>query len=242
MALAVYPVPNHLTPEKLAEIAANDRTDPQAAVATALFEGAGEVYRQRVDKFGAEWMALAERYVLLNTMDQLWQRHLTDLDVLREGIGLVGIGGRDPLVEYQRQSYEMWRSLQEEIKVKVVQDIFRVAPPEQQPRPTFKLQRQLTNIQAGRGTMPTAQAAAVAQAAGGNGRPQPRRGKGRPTTDNIPGLPLHISQYDGVGRNDPCPCGSGKKFKHCCYKIIQRNRQTASPGSVRRGGGRRRRR
>ncbi len=240
--LAVYPVPNHLTPEKLAEIAAADRVDPMAAVASALFEGAGEVYRQRVEKFGEAWMAMAERYVLLNTMDQFWQRHLTDLDVLREGIGLVGIGGRDPLVEYQRQSYEMWRLLQEEIKTKVVQDIFRVAPPEKQ-RPTFRLERQLTNVHAGRGAMPTVQAAAQAQAAGGNGRSQPRRGKGRPATvENIPGLPLHISQYDGVGRNDPCPCGSGKKFKHCCYKIIQRNRQTASPEMVRRGGGRRRRR
>ena len=140
---------------------------------------------------------------------------LTDLDVLREGIGLVGFGGRDPLVEYQRQSYEMWQALQAEIKAKVVQDIFRVAPVTQQTRPRLMLQRNLTNVQAGRGTMPTVDAQAAAQRAG-DGRPQPQRGKGRPTTDSIPGLPLHISQYDGVGRNDPCPCGSGLKYKLCC--------------------------
>ncbi len=234
-ALHIYPVPSTLTPEHLRTVAESTTIeDAPQAVLEALFKGAGDAYSQRIKAYGEAWMADNERRVLLWAIDQLWQRHLTDLDVLREGIGLVGFGGRDPLVEYQRQSYEMWRALQEEIKAKVVQTIFRIAPAEQQ-RPTFTLARHLTNVQAGRGAMPTVQS-------GGNGRPQPQRGKGRPTADSIPGLPLHISQYDGVGRNDPCPCGSGRKFKHCCYKIIQRNRQTVSPEAVRRRAGRRRRR
>ncbi len=225
-ALTIYPVPPDITPDTLA-----DMTDPDA-IELALVKGALQAYQERINRFGEEWMAEAEKQVMLSAVDQLWQRHLTDLDVLREGIGLVGYGGRDPLVEYQRQSYEMWQALQEEIKAKVVSDIFRVAPREQR----VPTQIRLSNIQAGRGALLTATGAS------GDGRPQPARGKGRPTTSDIPGLPLHISQYDGVGRNAPCPCESGKKFKHCCYPIIQRNRQTVSQEAVKRTAGRRRRR
>ncbi len=232
-ALTIYPVPEDITPDTLRAL--NDPDD----IETRLVQGALEVYQQRIEQFGDDWFTEAEKHVMLNAVDQLWQRHLTDLDVLREGIGLVGFGGRDPLVEYQRQSYEMWQALQAEIKAKVVQDIFRVAPATQQTRPRLMLQRNLTNVQAGRGTMPTVDAQAAAQRAG-DGRPQPQRGKGRPTTDSIPGLPLHISQYDGVGRNDPCPCGSGKKFKQCCYRTIRRARHTVDPDAVKRTVKRRR--
>jgi len=233
--LTLYPVPPDITPQTLA------RLKDAEEIEMALVKGALRAYQMRVERFGEEWMAEAERQVMLSAVDQLWQRHLTDLDVLREGIGLVGYGGRDPLVEYQRQSYEMWQGLQDEIKSKVASDIFRVAPAEQQRIP---LQLRLSNIQAGRGAMPVAApvaGAAASAGAGDGGRPQPLRGKGLPTTSDIPGLPLHISRYENVGRNDECPCGSGKKFKYCCYPIIQRSRQTVAQSEVRRSVGRRRR-
>ena len=216
-ALTIYPVPPDITPRMLAQL------ENAEAIEMALVKGALRAYQMRVERFGEEWMAEAEKQIMLSAVDQLWQRHLTDLDVLREGIGLVGYGGRDPLVEYQRQSYDMWQSLQDEIKSKVASDIFRVAPAEQQRIP---LQLRLSNIQAGRGAMPVAGPAPAAASAGDGGRPQPSRGKGLPTASEIPGLPLHISRYENVGRNEECPCGSGRKFKHCCYPIIQRNRQT----------------
>jgi preprotein translocase subunit SecA len=230
--LNIYPVPADITPQALAALGDAE------AIELMLVKGALRAYQTRVERFGEEWMAGAERYVMLNAVDSLWQRHLTDLDVLREGIGLMGYGGRDPLVEYKRQSYEMWQALQEEIKAKVVHDIFRVAPVEQQRIPT---QVRLSNIQAGRGAMPTAAPVPAAASAGDGSRPQPVRGK-LPTTSEISGLPLHISRYEGVGRNDPCPCGSGKKFKYCCYPIIQRNRQTVSQEAVKRSVARRHRR
>jgi len=145
----------------------------------------------------------------------LWQRHLTDLDILREGIGLVGYGGRDPLVEYQRESYAMWTMLQQEIQDKVVQDIFRVAPREEAQLIPTRLQ--LSNIQAGRGAVP----------GGAQAPPEPVR---------------NLGMYDNVGRNDPCPCGSGKKFKHCHYAEVQKQRRTVAPEAVRRTAGGRRRR
>jgi preprotein translocase subunit SecA len=225
--LAIYPVPSTITPETLT--AYSDPDDVQVT----LVKGALEAYQSRLTLFGAEWMAEAERYVMLMTVDQLWQRHLTDLDVLREGIGLVGYGGRDPLVEYKRQSYEMWGDLQEEIKTKIVHDIFRVAPRQQQQLPQLRL----TNIRAERGEMPAAPAPTV---------PSPRDGRAAvPAGGNQPKAPepmRNIGMYDNVGRNDPCPCGSGKKFKHCHYPILQQQRQTAAQETVKRSPGGRPRR
>jgi len=220
--LSLYPVPAHITPETLAEYKDADEIE------LALVKGALEVYQDRINRFGSEWMAEAEKFVMLMAIDQLWQRHLTDLDILREGIGLVGYGGRDPLVEYQRQSYEMWTALQSEIKAKVVQDIFRVAPREEQRFPT---QVRLSNIRAGRGAMP------VASPSNG-GRQQPVAG-GQPAA---PEPVRNIGMYDNVGRNDPCPCGSGKKFKHCHYPILQQQRQTVAPDAIRHTAAARRRR
>src|SRR5690606_2513598 len=144
-ALAIYPVPAEITPDVLAGY-----DDPEE-ITLLLVKGALQAYDQRVEQFGEEWMTQAEREVLLNAVDTLWQRHLTDLDVLREGIGLVGYGGRDPLVEYKRESFQMWTALQEEIQAKVVQDIYRVVPRERAPQVL-----RLSNIRTGRGAMPTA--------------------------------------------------------------------------------------
>jgi len=160
---------------------------------------------------------------MLNAVDQFWQRHLTDLDILREGIGLVGFGGRDPLVEYKRESFVMWQALQEEIQSKVVQDIYRVVPREQQRIPALRL----TNVQAGRGAMPDPMsAAATATATNRTAAPEPVR---------------NVGMFDNVGRNEPCPCGSGKKFKHCHYPILEQQRQTVAPNAVKRTATRRRR-
>jgi preprotein translocase subunit SecA len=220
-ALIIYPVPSRITPDTLASF------DDPDDIELELVKGALEVYQERVESFSADWMAQAEKYVMLNVVDLLWQRHLTDLDVLREGIGLVGYGGRDPLVEYQRQSYEMWNALQEEIKTKVVQDMYRVAPREQQ---RALPQLRLSNIQAGRGAMPVpAPQPQVARAvAGGHeSAPEPAR---------------NVGMYDNVGRNDPCPCGSGKKFKNCHYREIQGQRVTVSQSAIKQRTPARRRR
>jgi preprotein translocase subunit SecA len=226
--LTIYPVPSDINPQTLAEY------DDPDDIELALVKRALRVYQERVDRFSPEWMNRAERAVMLNTVDQLWQRHLTDLDILREGIGLVGYGGRDPLVEYQRQSYEMWNALQEEIKTKVVQDIYRVVPPEQQPQrrlPALILQRSLSNVQAGRGAE---QPLAI---------PQPQDGHAIAAGQSAgPQTIENIGIYDEVGRNDPCPCGSGKKFKHCHYKEIQGHRQTVPQSKVKQRGSTRRRR
>ncbi|MBN1565953.1 MAG: preprotein translocase subunit SecA [Anaerolineae bacterium] len=231
-ALLIYPVPEDINPATMGQLGDSDEIE------LLLVKGALRVYTERIERFTPAWMAMAEKSVMLNVVDQLWQRHLTDLDILREGIGLTAYGGRDPLVEYQRQSYEMWNALQEEIKGKVVQDIYRVAPREQQPptrrAPALILQRSLSNIQAGRGAeaaasmpVPQAQDGRVETAGGRNAPPQPIE---------------NVGLFDNVGRNDPCPCGSGKKFKHCHYEEIRNQRQTIPQSKVKQRGSTRRRR
>ncbi len=220
VALTIFPVPASITPETMAQYQERDQIE------LLLVKGALEIYQQHIAQYTDEWMAQAEKFVLLNTVDQLWQRHLTDLDVLREGIGLVGYGGRTPLVEYQRQSFEMWQSLQDEMKTKVARDIYLVAPPDQQAqqRRRLQLQRQVSNVQTGRGPMPAPLPAAEAApqraqpvAANHSGRPEPIR---------------NVGKFDNVGMNDLCPCGSGKKFKKCHYLEIRGQRETVAPTEV----------
>jgi preprotein translocase subunit SecA len=225
-ALTIYPVPAHITPDALADAPNADEIE------LMLVKGALQVYDERAERFGDEWMNMAERHVMLAVVDSLWQRNLTDLDILREGIGLMGYGGRDPLVEYKRESYAMWTALQAEIRGKVVRDIFRVAPREQQPSAArIPTQLHLSNIRAGRGAMPT-----VASSDGSGGAaPTPAR-------TAAPEPARNAGMYDNVGRNDPCPCGSGKKFKNCHYRLLQEQRQTVAPDAVKRTAASRRRR
>jgi preprotein translocase subunit SecA len=168
-----------------------------------VIEYARKAYAEKEEELGAEKMRTLERLVLLATVDRLWVYHLTALDELRQGIGLTGYGQRDPLVEFKREAHDMYEQLKEHIRQNVVRRIFHVtltssAPP---PPPPRQLQetgpaKETTNTPAGRGAAATA-AVTVAAAAATAARPD-GRGSAHKT-----------------GRNDPCPCGSGKKYKKC---------------------------
>ncbi len=131
-----FPVPISVTPETMAGKSLDDLED-------MLLEAAREAYDKKAVELGSELMQRAERLVLLNAIDQHWRRHLTDLDVLREGIGLMAIAQRDPLVEYKREAFTMWQDLQDEIGLQAVRNIFRVQANVAQP-----VIRRPTNIQA----------------------------------------------------------------------------------------------
>jgi preprotein translocase subunit SecA len=134
------------------------------------------------------------RDMMLRAVDRLWIRHLTDLDVLREGIGLRAYGQQNPLVAFKKEAHEMYQGLLGSIQEAVVNSLFLVpATVAPQPRP----QRQLvTNLQEG---------------GGGDGRPRP----------------IRATEKDKVGRNDPCWCGSGKKYKHCHWRQDQAARTSS---------------
>ncbi len=185
----VFPVPPSITPETMA-----GKTFEQ--LEEMLIAAVREAYERKTAELGPEIMPRAERLVMLNAIDQHWRRHLTDLDVLREGIGLMAIAQRDPLVEYKRAAFEMWQGLQEEIRRQAARDIFRVqvnvAPA--QPRRMQSYRPQMT---------------ASAGSAAVSSKPEPVRKTAK----------------ERLGRNDPCWCGSGKKYKHC---HMRQDRQQAS--------------
>src|SRR3981081_2174311 len=164
-----------------------------------LFAAATETYDKKVEEVGAELMPLVERDVMLQTIDWQWMEYLTQMEHFREGIGLRAYGQRDPLVEYKNEAFEMFNELRERIQASIVARIFRVqvqrnAPPP--PPPVSKV------FESGPGDP---------DGSGSNGAPRKARPSAQVPNAAIPagGVPAKI------GRNDPCWCGSGKKYKRC---------------------------
>ncbi len=146
-------------------------------------------YEQREQEIGVETMRQLEKIVLLHTLDTLWKEHLYSIDQLKEGIGLRGYGQKDPLREYQREGYDMFIDLLARMKEDAVTQLchIRVTRDEE----VEELDRQ-TKKQTG---MVLSRGEGIDE----SGKRQPVKNKG-----------------EKVGRNDPCPCGSGKKYKRCC--------------------------
>src|SRR5436190_6225869 len=160
-----------------------------------------------------------ERYIILNAIDRLWQEHLYAMDALREGVYLRGYAQKDPLIEYKTEAYDMFVELMANIKNEVLHNLFRSTSNLQAfenflaTLPQFLLREHApaaptANAPArGRQLQPVGAMAAV----GGDGD-----GAGEMTLD----LPIRRSMPK-VGRNEPCPCRRGKKYKHCCGRVAR---------------------
>ena len=173
------------------------RNGPEGLV-EYLVEAASETYDKKVEEVGAELMPLVERDVMLRTVDWQWMEYLTQMEHFREGIGLRAYGQRDPLVEYKNEAFEMFTELRDRIQASIVARIFRVqiqrnaAPPPPAVRQVFE---------SGPGDP---------DGSGSNGAPK----KPRPAAPAA-NAPVPAGAQAKIGRNDPCWCGSGKKFKRC---------------------------
>jgi preprotein translocase subunit SecA len=138
-----------------------------------------DFYENKEKRFGEDEMRSIERFFVLNSLDTFWKEHLLALDHLKEGIGLRGYAQKDPLREYQRESFDLFLDMLERVKYDTIQKIFAVQPAKEEieykePVMSFNL--------------------------GGDGSLSGQQDKKDKKT----------------GRNDPCPCGSGKKYKKCC--------------------------
>ncbi len=171
-------------------------------VTDELVEKMEEAYRAREGELGAPLLRELERFIVLQVVDQHWKEHLHNMDVLRQGIGLRGYGQRNPLQEYAFEGYNLFEEMNANIRLNVAKLLFRVQVNVDQ-RLERRQQRQapVQYSQAESGGL------SGAAAAGG-----PQRGAG-PARGSGPTSPIRVD--DKVGRNDPCPCGSGKKYKHC---------------------------
>jgi preprotein translocase subunit SecA len=152
-------------------------------------------YAQKEEQIGMEAMRTYERIIMLNIIDAQWKDHLLSLDHLKQGIGLVGYGQKDPLVEYKKQSFDLFQEMLDRIDTATIRSLFNLQIVSEEPPEAIRVRRgprrpnQLTFTGPNQGAAPAGEEA----------------GKIKTVTRDQP----------KVGRNDPCPCGSGKKYKKC---------------------------
>jgi len=205
-----------------------------------LNKAAAVAYARREEQLGPEIMRRLERLVLLQVIDKQWRDHLYELDRLREGIGLRAYGQKNPLLEYKAEAFDIFMDMVESIQTESAQLLFRAqiaspdAPPPRQPAPVTSEQahhpdaRQAskstisatTPPEFGDGTSSGGRPGGGRRGAAGAGPPPRRRGR-RGRDEGVPeeGPKREpVERAAKVGRNDPCPCGSGKKYKKCCGK------------------------
>ncbi len=175
---------------------------PASEVADKIMEQVRLWYASKQELIGEENLRYRERYFLLNVTDELWKSHLQAMDHLRGGIGLRGYGQRNPLLEYKKEGFEMFQMMRDLREQNVVDRLFQNLGQER--ALTDEEKRMLLEEQARKERERAAEAATRANKLGGR-----RRGPAaKPVTFRREG--------SKVGRNDPCPCGSGKKYKKCC--------------------------
>ena len=202
----------------------------------AIFEKLKQRYDSKEALIGAEAMRYHERMIMLSVIDAQWKDHLLSMDHLKEGIGLRGYGQHDPLVEYKRESFDMFEEMMQRFQEETVRYLYLMQIMERplDPGPRGDGSGQLLNNGSGQipddGTPPV-----ITGGRGGNGRPPrhvatsvdeieatfQRKKKKELEQARMAGAgDMQVQQVvrsgDKVGRNDPCPCGSGKKYKKCC--------------------------
>ena len=171
----------------------------------AINAAAAEFYSRKEERLGAEIMGRIEKMVVLQVIDEKWKDHLREMDDLKEGIHLRAYGQKDPLVEYKTEGFRMFMELIDLIDTEIVTTVFRLFPAQTQELPIRGPQRPPQAVR-------TTHDSAVGMGFQANHEPVPG-GAGQDPARG--GKPQPVRVADKVGRNDPCPCGSGKKFKQC---------------------------
>jgi preprotein translocase subunit SecA len=176
----------------------------QEELQAAVIEKSRAYYEEKERDFGEDVMRDLERFILLQTLDSLWKDHLLNIDHLKEGIGLRGYAQKNPLLEYKKEGFELFVDMLAGVREDAVRKLFAVQLAEQKAVPTLQHAPgpRMFLVRGGHDAPPLPPLAPTppememrAEAS----RPMPARREGQK-----------------VGRNDPCPCGSGKKYKKCC--------------------------
>jgi preprotein translocase subunit SecA len=177
-----------------------------------------EAYERKSSHEDAAAVKSLERYIILNAIDRLWQEHLYAMDALREGVYLRGYAQKDPLIEYKTEAYEMFVDLMSNIKNEVLHNLFRSTSNLQafetflSTLPQFLMREQAPTAPTANGPLPGRRPERI-------GAPVASNGEG----DGDGEVKLELApvrrEMPKVGRNEPCPCGSGKKYKNCCGRV-----------------------
>ncbi|MBI1911902.1 MAG: preprotein translocase subunit SecA [Deltaproteobacteria bacterium] len=166
-----------------------DGVNGREAFAEAIVEKAWKAYNEKVELVGDEPFAQFEKVIMLHTLDTLWKDHLLSMDHLKGGIGLRGYGQKDPLQEYKKEGYNMFVEMIFRLKSEVAERLFKVQIREREEE----------------------------EAPAPKPEPKPQKVKySRGEEAEEPEKETPVRHGDKIGRNDPCPCGSGLKYKRCC--------------------------
>jgi preprotein translocase subunit SecA len=184
---------HQLYPSKLAD-GLEEETGSYQELVAALLEEASASYDSREAEVGPERFRELERLVLVSILNNRWREHLREMDELREGIGLRAYGQRDPLTEYQREGFDMFTAMMDSMKEEFIRYMFRVQVVDESAQKAP--QNITTNSPEAESAMDTARSKAGVSSADTMRAGEPARS-------------------DKVGRNEPCPCGSGRKYKKC---------------------------
>jgi preprotein translocase subunit SecA len=166
-----------------------------AEVTDAIWEKLKVKYSEKEQQIGPEAMRTYERIIMLNIIDAQWKDHLLSLDHLKQGIGLVGYGQKDPLVEYKKQSFDMFQEMLDRIDTSTIRSLFNLTIVSEEPPESLRQRRLPRRPSPMTFTGPNQGAAAAGEEAGK--------------------VKTVVRDQPKVGRNEPCPCGSGKKYKKC---------------------------
>jgi preprotein translocase subunit SecA len=204
----IFPSPEDVL-QKLNEIKNSSVTDEQARekIIEYLQTMALEMYKIKEEQMENEAMREIEKAICLRTIDMLWMEHLEMMEHVRQGVGLRGYGQRDPLVEYKKEAYQMFNRLLDEIQTKIVTTIYKVDIVRREPSSLEDRQMKFSGGDETVGSMRRQPTAIEKQGYGSS-----------PSESSFSNPSQPVSKKPKVGRNDPCPCGSGKKFKKCCGK------------------------
>ncbi|MEL6642832.1 MAG: preprotein translocase subunit SecA [Pseudomonadota bacterium] len=174
-----------------------------AEVRERLYKASNEAMAAKAAQFGPEAMRSIEKQILLQTIDAKWREHLLTLEHLRSVVGFRGYAQRDPLNEYKTEGFQLFESLLDGLREEVTQKLAQIRPmtPEEQEAMRREIEARQAAMQQAASAAAAASAGAVAGAKAGAAI------EGFDENDR--------STWGNPGRNDPCPCGSGKKFKHC---------------------------
>lgn len=185
-----------ITPEEFQRIG-------EKGVEDYIMKLVNENYRRKEEKYGVDLIAQIERFAVLTVIDEKWKEHLREMDDLKEGINFRAYGQKDPLIEYKKDGFGLFVQMLEDISKDVINFVFKFTTQEQKVEAPVQRQR-----------MPQRMTTIKQSAEGVGMKMTPEQ------SDNMQGQPnetkkIPIKVGPKVGRNDPCPCGSGKKYKNC---------------------------
>jgi len=183
-----------------------------AELRDVILEKVKRAYEAKAANENPDALKAIERLIVLNALDRLWQEHLYNMDQLRDGIGLRAYGQKDPLVEYKTEAFAMFDEMQDNVKNEIANNVFRSASSLAAFENFLRaLPTQLSGPDLDSGS-------ALGQTPRPPGAKSPGAAAGKDIVEEAIEKTTAPIRRDvpKVGRNEPCPCGSGKKYKNCC--------------------------